>query len=153
MYAACHVKRTVLECRATWVHVVGSGDKLLCCVEFICRLMYGPGLPVSLSQTPSVHGWILCLTVLGACQRADLDVCSKRHLSTGAGTWEMCQINTPSLVYCYFYVYGFICVNFLRNFMCTQGTSVDALADALIVTGVKVHTVRIIPGIVVAFDF
>ena len=63
MYAACHVKRTVLECRATWVHVVGSGEKLLCCVEFICRLMYGPGLPVSLSQTPSVHGCILCPTV------------------------------------------------------------------------------------------
>ena len=52
----------------------------------------------------------------------------------------------------------FLCVwvymcQFFLYLMCTQGTSVDALADALIVTGVKVHTVRIIPGIVVAFDF
>ena len=107
-----------------------------------------------ISESDTVSAWLDIMSDrVGRCQRADLDVCSKRHLSMGAGTWEMCQINTPSLVYCYFYVYGFICVNFLRNFMCTQGTSVDALADALIVTGVKVHTVRIIPGIVVAFDF
>ena len=45
------------------MHVVGGREKLFGCVEIICRLMYGPGLLVSLIQTPSVSGRILWRTV------------------------------------------------------------------------------------------
>ena len=43
--------------------VVDAREKLVGCVESICRLMYDPGLPVNLSQILSVSGRILWPTV------------------------------------------------------------------------------------------
>ena len=54
-------------------------EKLLGYVEIICRLVYGSGLLVSLSQMPSVSGWMLWPAVVDAV-RGQIYMCIPRGI-------------------------------------------------------------------------